>query len=386
MALVELSSDGELGREIFAHPDADMIGVVGDYTRSEVIGAIYEREGLPSFHYFDSFAARYQRSLEQAFPGRAVSITGASRDQRILVVRTEGPRDPGTFYVLDTETNRARLVGKAMPWLDRAELAPVEALRVAADDGTELDVFVTRPRPERTSGVRPPLVVLPHGGPVGVRDTRSFDPLVQYLADGGIAVLQVNYRGSGGRGETFLDAGKRQWAKGIEDDIEAALRAVVDRGWADPKRVCIAGGSYGGYSALISIAQRPELYRCAASINGPSDVPLQLFHFGFARSETRREQLTELIGDPREDYDELRAISPVYLAERMQVPVLLIHGSDDRRVDVEHFHRMRLTLQALGKPHETLLIAGGGHSPTTREWKEIARRLRLFLRRHLVDG
>ncbi|MGH0033134.1 MAG: alpha/beta hydrolase family protein, partial [Myxococcota bacterium] len=230
LALFELSAEtGELGREVFAHPDADVVGVFTDYATREVIGAVYERDGLPQYHHLDSFLDRYQRSLAHALPGVVPTVAGTSRDRRYLVVVTSGPREPGSYYVLDTETNTATRVARSMPWIDPSTLADVEAHRLASTGGIEVEAFLTRPRDVE----RPPLVVLPHGGPSLVRDTRAFDPLVQFLAAGGLAVLQVNYRGSGGRGQSFLDAGKRQWGRGIEEDLEAAFDHVVERGIVD---------------------------------------------------------------------------------------------------------------------------------------------------------
>jgi hypothetical protein len=262
-ALFELSAEtGVLGRELLAVEGADITDVVYDYSGSVVIGAVYERDGLDEFHHFDAFFDRYQRSLAHAIPDAAVQMISVSRDRRHIVLVASGPRDPGTYYLLDTETNSATSAGRRMPWLDPRELVEVEAFRVIASNGTELEAFVARP--ESLADGPPPLVVLPHGGPAGIRDTRAFDPLVQYLAAGGLAVLQVNYRGSAGRGRTFLDAGKRAWGRGIEQDIEAAIEEVTRRGWVDGDRICVAGGSYGGYSALMSVIRRPDRYRCAA--------------------------------------------------------------------------------------------------------------------------
>ena len=231
---------GKLGRELFAHPDADIVGVSYDSAAGEVVGAVYERDGLPQVHHLDSFFDRYQRSLARALPDVVPTIVSFSRDRRYFVVVARSPRDPGTYYVLDTQTNTTTKIAQTMPWLDPAELADVEAFRVTSTNGLEIEAFLARPH-----GVagKPPLVVLPHGGPWDVHDVRDFDPLVQSLAAGGLAVLQVNYRGSSGRGRAFIDAGKQQWGKGIEEDLEAAVDEVVRRGLVDGARICIAGGA-----------------------------------------------------------------------------------------------------------------------------------------------
>jgi dipeptidyl aminopeptidase/acylaminoacyl peptidase len=361
---------------LFADPDADIFDVYS--SAGEVIGVVYEREGLTQFHHIDSFYDRYQRSLAHALPDAVPNITSASQDRRYFVVLASSPRDPGTYYVLDTQTNTATRIARMMPWLDAAELADVEAIRVTSTDRLELEAFLARPRAPNL----PPLVVLPHGGPWRIRDARSFDPLVQSLAAGGFAVLQVNYRGSSGRGQAFLDAGKQQWGKGIEQDLEAAVDEVVRRGLVDGDRVCIAGGSYGGYSALMSVIRSPTRYRCAISLNGPTDLLFE-YHFYFKRGgEEGKTYFSEYIADP-DDPEQLRSMSPVYRASEINVPVLLIQGGEDRRVDVDHYHRMLNMLEALGKPHDAYLIQDAGHSPTRSQWLGIVARMRTFLSKNL---
>lgn len=382
LALLELSVEtGELGRELFAHADADVVDVVEDYRTGDVIGAVYEQSGLPQFHYFDSFFDRYQRSLAHVFPDAVPILVSMSHDLRYFVVLVTSPRDPGTFYLLDTQENVATQIDRMMPWLDREELAPVEAIRLTSPDGIEIEAFLARPL---HAEAKPPMVVLPHGGPWEVRDTRAFDPLVQFLAAGGMAVLQVNYRGSSGRGQEFLEAGKHQWGRGIEGDLEAAYDEVVGRGWVDGDRVCVAGGSYGGYSALMSVIRSPDRYRCAASLNAPLDLPYE-FHFFFAHWERGRRYFEDVIADP-DDPETLRALSPVYRVSELSVPVMLVQGSADRRVDVDHHYRMLNLLEALGKPHEAHVLHGVGHVPTPAEWVDIATRLRQFLSTHLEPG
>ncbi len=388
-ALIEMDAQtGALGSVLFSHPRSDVTDVIYDYSETELIAVEYEEAGLRRYHHFDSFADRYQRSLEHALPQLNVAITSTSRDGRYFCVLAWGPRDPGTFYVLDTNAREAVPVGQVMPWIDPEDLTDAVALRVHTPDGREVDAFLTRPG---DAAVAPPLVVLPHGGPWGVRDRRDFDPLVQYLAAAELAVLQVNYRGSSGYGKAFLEAGRREWAEGIKDDIDAAVDRVVADGLVDGERICIAGASYGGYSALMSVTRKPLRYRCAASLAGPSDLPLLFESPDFADSEEAIRYLTEVVGDPQREYERLAQISPVYRAAEITVPVLLAHGEQDRRVDVEHFYRMRDMLTALGRPPNAFVLPGVGHDLSQEAWARYAHRLRTFLLRNLkrerrVDG
>ncbi len=377
-ALVEFEVDsGELGRTLFSHPTADVEGIMYDFNGMEVLTAVYEEAGLRRYQHFDAFSDRYQRSLEHAFPGQSVAITSMSRDSRFYSVLVSNPKNLGTFYILDTQERTADLVDRTMPWLDPDEMSDAQALEVTAPDGTKIEAFLTIPA--GSAGEPPPLLVLPHGGPLGVRDSRMFDPLVQYIASWNIAVLQVNFRGSAGYGRSFVEAGYRERAKGIESDIEAAVDAVVEKGLVDSKRMCIGGLSYGGYSAIISAIQRPDRYLCAVTIAGVSDLPLQLISNLRGTTQKGRKEQEKLFGDPTTEYEEMIAISPAYRADEIQVPVLIVHGTEDWRVDVEHAYRLKTMLEAHGKPYSWLLLKGAGHSPTGAEWLKIARALGLFI-------
>ncbi|HKA14451.1 MAG TPA: alpha/beta fold hydrolase [Myxococcota bacterium] len=226
-----------------------------------------------------------------------------------------------------------------------------------------------------------PLVVMPHGGPIGVQDTREFDPVVQSLAAHGYAVLQVNYRGSSGKGTGFREAGMGSWGEGIEDDIEAALDTVESKQLVDGDRVCIFGGSYGGYSALIGITRRPQRYRCAAAMAAPTD--LLLMSSEYIGSAEGQRAFEKIVGNPDTDREHLIAISPAYRAAEMNVPILLMQGDQDRVVDPEHAYRMREMLEANGKPYEWMIIEGATHDPTAGQWQQLMDRVDRFLAQYL---
>jgi dipeptidyl aminopeptidase/acylaminoacyl peptidase len=281
---------------------------------------------------------------------------------------------------MDAEEQTLVAIAEAMPWLSRSELVVVESFEVETKDGLKVESFLALPKTRE--GELPPLLVMPHGGPIGVRDTRGFDPTVQYFASNGFAVLQVNYRGSAGRGSSFLEAGKQAWGREIEDDIETAVDHLVAQGRADKNRMCIFGSSYGGYSALISTTRRPQRYKCAVAFAAPTDL-LLLFDGELAQDDETRDLLTEIVGDP--DRDELIRTSPAYRAAEMDTPILLIYGQDDRRVDVEHGHRMRVMLELHEKSHEWMLLEGTDHSPDSKQWIRIIVRVARFLREHLIQ-
>jgi dipeptidyl aminopeptidase/acylaminoacyl peptidase len=376
-----LVDEQRLGEVVYANPLFDIVDVVFDVASSQAIAVVYEEGGIRRYHYLDETDAAQQAALDRLFPDKSAHLTSFTRDRRYLTALVNDARDPGHYYFVDRDRLRTKDLGAVMPWLEPSRLAPVKLLQVKAKDGRAIDAFLALP--VSFTGSRPPLIVMPHGGPVGVADTREFDPVLQSLAVDGYAVLQVNYRGSGGKGADFLDAGRGAWGGGIEDDIEAALDHVVAAKQVDPERVCIFGASYGGYSALISITRRPQRYRCAVAVAAPTDLLLSFDSSDFAATEDGRREFAEIVGDPDRDRDHLIAVSPAYRAQEMDVPILLVHGDRDRRVDLEHAYRMRAMLDAYHKPYEWMLLENAEHSPNPEQLVRLMHRVLEFLSHHL---
>jgi dipeptidyl aminopeptidase/acylaminoacyl peptidase len=377
-----LVDEKKLGAVVYANPSFDIVDVVFGYEGSELIAVVYEEEGVRRYHYLDSVDAAQQEPLDRLFPSRVVHLASRTRDRRFLTVLVDDSRDPGHFYFVDTLASKSIDVGAVMRRIDPALMAPVTAMQVTAKDGQPIEAFFALP--VKFSGASPPLVVMPHGGPIGVRDTREFDPVLQSLTTSGYAVLQVNYRGSGGKGIDFLEAGQRALGRQIEDDIEAALDHVITAKRVDPERICIFGWSYGGYSALISITRRPQRYRCAVAGAAPTDLLLWYESSDFSIFEEGKQEYVRIVGDPDRDRDHLIEISPAYHALEMDVPILLIHGDRDTRVDVENSYRMKAMLEAYGRPPEWMLLRDVGHSPPQRQFMRVMERVLEFLDAHLA--
>jgi dipeptidyl aminopeptidase/acylaminoacyl peptidase len=372
-----------LGDLVYEHATAEIMSVIYDYSGAKLLGALHLEAGLLRYAYFESGDEELRDALRAAFPGQSAVITGISVDRTSLSLLVSSSTNPGVFYHFDLATGKATEIGKLSPWLDNNELAEARALRVQSADGTEVEAFLSRP--PFVEGPWP-LVVLPHGGPIGVMDHRHFNPEVQYLAGGGFAILQVNYRGSGGYGRAFEEAGSRQWGRGIEDDIDAAVDYVIERNWVDAQRMCIAGASYGGYSALMTVARHPGRYRCAATLSGVTDIALMFNSSDWAVSEKASEKMREITGDPDADYEELRTHSPVYNLGRIRAPIFIAHGAHDRRVDVDHAYRLRAMLDLYGIRYRWKLLKDSGHGFANQD---AAMRyyieLRRFLAEHLKD-
>lgn len=373
---------GEFVEVLFQHERVDVDAILMSRDGHAPIGVIYSDRGLDRYHFFsEEDSAEFER-LQEHFPGQGIAVTGYSQESNRQLVFASSPNDPGSIHVCDLTSDRCELVAVVAPWLQGKLLSKTVALDIPSTDGIVVEAFLTLPT-DSDQGI--PLIALPHGGPIGVSDTRYFSSEVQLLASNGYAVLQVNYRGSGGYGENFMNAGLRQWGRGIEDDIEAAVHQVLaDYPRIDGDRVGIFGGSYGGYSAIMSVIRNPDLFKCAASFAGVMDLTLLFKRSAVVHNEHLRELLVEYVGDPEIHYDEQTEYSPVYRYKEVTRPVLLGHGLDDPVVDFEHSWRMQKMLRLTGSPPEFVLLKGVGHGfDFVNEAEEFYEPLLEFLDKHL---
>lgn len=334
---------------------ADPHSLLRDPTGRHLVGARYF-DGLPVMRYFDrkSPDAILYRILEKSFPGQMIRIESGTRDGRLAVLEVSNDRSPGDVYLFDTEQKKADLLKPRMGWIQAARTAPMQPVELAARDGLKLHGYLTKPlgSEDRLS----PLIVLPHGGPYGIADTWGYDPEVQILAAHGYAVLQVNFRGSGGYGRAFEVAGHRQWGRQMQDDLTDATRWAIEQGHADAQRICIYGASYGGYAALMGVAKEPDLYQCAIGYIGVYDLPLMYKEGDIAERRSGTNYLTENMGT-----EGLEEVSPARLAQQIKVPVFLAAGGEDQRAPLEHTEAMQKALERAGVPVETLIYPDEGH-------------------------
>jgi len=311
----------------------------------------------PRTAFFDeqSATARIQRMLEKAFPGQSVSLLSATRDNARILVKVSSARNPGDFFLFNTATREAAFLTARHRWFDRDGGASVRPVTLAARDGLPLHGYLTLPQGSDGRGL--PMVVVPHGGPIGIFDDGSFERDNQLLAAAGYAVLQVNFRGSGNYGRAHTQAAAQQWGRAMQDDVTDATRWAISEGIADAQRICIYGASYGAYSAMMGAVREPGLYKCAAGYVGVYDLPL-MFKRGDIQDRTSGlNYLRDWLGDPAG----LSAVSPVNLAASIKVPVLLAAGREDQRAPVQHTERMEAALKQAGVPVEAAYYAREGH-------------------------
>ncbi len=357
--LVNFSNDER--QLIYRDPSSNIRRVQVDRRTREVRSIGLADAGDIRSIYLQPAQATMAAEIERRLPDKFINIVDESVDGDTLVLASHSFSDPGTFYRWHQPSESLFRIAEAMPWLDAGDMATVEIGSVISH-GLDIPYLVTIPANANTPY---PLVTLPHGGPIGVVDNRSFDPIAQMLASKGYAVLQVNYRGSAGFDDAFLEAGKREFGGKILDDISAAVKAVKARPDIDDSRVCIVGSSYGGYAALSLGIRNRDGYRCIASISGVTDV--QLMAASRTIDQDQREWLYKYVGDPEVDFDELIAMSPAYKADELELPLFIAHGSDDVAVDLEHASRLRFSLEHFGKDYEYLEMEGMGHGPSEIE-------------------
>lgn len=356
------------------------IGVDADTSAGRVPVGVVLPDGKPRTLFFDpaSKEARLQKELETAFAGHAVGITSITADGKTALIEMSSDRNPGDFYLFRIDERKADYLLSRRDWFNPEKMAESRPIQLKARDGLTLHGYLTLP--PGTEGKNLPMIVLPHGGPFGIRDVWAFDGEAQMLASAGYAVLQPNFRGSGGYGRSFREAGARQWGLAMQDDVTDATKWAIQQGIADPRRICIYGASYGAYAAIMGAAKESALYRCAAGYVGVYDLPMMHTNGDVQRRGSGDTYLNQWIG-PR---NELAAVSPVNMADRIKVPVLLAAGGEDERAPIEHTEIMERRLKAAGVPVESLYYKTEGHGFYKPEHqKEYYTRLLAFFSKHL---
>lgn len=330
--------------DVYRHAFSDPIRFITAFDKLTPIGAYYNATSPQAVIWNRNHPdAQAIASILAAFPGRIVSVTSTSADGNKVIVASVGDRDPGTWYLFDRAANRATPLARAKSWLTEANLPKNREVVFTARDGISLHGVLTLPPKGPEQGL--PMVVVPHGGPHGVYDSALYDSEAALLASEGYAVLRVNFRGSGGYGRKFQQSGWMQWGRAMQDDVTDATQWAIAQGIAAPDRICVYGWSYGGYAALMGGVREPTLYRCIVGAAGPYDLA-KLYKWGnIRRSDYGLEYLAKVVG---KDKNVLAERSPTTHASAIKVPVLLVHGRLDGRVDVAHARRLVKSLREAG--------------------------------------
>lgn len=334
-------------------------GYLSDPVAGNYIGATTVED--PHAIFLDGRLQARMKATRKAFPNLQVHLVSYSKGLDRIIVKTDGGDDSGTYWMVNIATGQADPIGRPYPEIRAADVGPTQMIDYKAGDGLSIDAVLTLPpgrKPEKL-----PLVVLPHGGPIDVSDAIIFDWWAQAYASAGYAVLQPNYRGSGGHGKEFLQAGYGQWGRKMQTDLSDGVAALAAQGVINPKRVCIVGASYGGYAALAGVTLQHDIYRCAVSVAGPADLP-ELFRWekerhGRVSDDTR--YWRAVTGADQAGDAVMKTISPTYLAGQVNAPILLIHGKDDTVVPIEQSRLMESALKGANKPVEFIEMPGEDH-------------------------
>lgn len=349
------AASGEF-RPLFQDPVSDISRYIWSADGNHLL-AVTTSAGVPTVHMLmpDHPDANAYMALADAFPGQLVTFPSATKDGSKILVSVVSDRNAGELYLYDRQSGQARFLMQRRPWLAAEAMARVETFSIVMPEGHTLHGFITVPRNGNAQGA-PPLIINPHGGPIGPRDEWTFNWETQLLASRGYAVLQVNFRGSGGYGKAFRDAGHGQWGGAIQDDIIAATRWAVANGYGDGDRVCIYGGSFGGYSALMAPVRAPGLFKCAFGYVGVYDLEMMFNKGDIQQSVSGQRYLRRTLGSDRAGWAQN---SPAQRAAEVGIPVYLAAGARDMRTPPEQTEFMQRALVQAGNPPEGIIIQSG---------------------------
>lgn len=368
--------------QLFDDLDADLDGWITDPQTLEPVVGISNFD-KPRYHYVesaDSGMIKIHKMLAKAFASKDIVITSRTGDGKQILVWVGSDVDPGEYRILDTETKKAEFLWANRSWVDPSKMRPMQHLEFQARDDVKFYGYLTLPL-VADGDPKPPLVVIPHGGPHFTRDYWEYDEEVQLFANRGYAVLQVNFRGSGGYGDVFRRSGYREWGGKMIDDIIDATRYIAEAGSVDGERMCVYGGSYGGYAALMSAIRAPNLFRCTIGYVGIYDLNYMFKKGDIPDLWGGLAYLERVLGRDEHQLDEF---SPINHVDEIEAAVMLIHGDEDRRVPVAHAKAMRKQLKKAGIGVTWQLYDRGGHGVWSVESRrEMYEGLLEFLNTHI---
>ncbi|ABV34994.1 peptidase S9, prolyl oligopeptidase active site domain protein [Shewanella sediminis HAW-EB3] len=320
--------------------------------------AVEFENGYPSYEFVDKQDARAKliKQLLASLPGHQIHLVSETTDANQFIIKAFNDRNPGDYYLFNTETMKLEYLVSQKNWLDPELMAEVKPISFTSRDGKKIHGYLTLPNNIEAKNL--PLVVNPHGGPHGPRDWWGFDAQNQLIASQGAAILQINFRGSGGYGKEFEHLGHQKWGTDIQYDIIDGTKYVIEQGLVDKDRICIAGGSFGGYSALMAPTLAPDMFKCAIGFAGVYDLPL-MFKEGDVQSRRAGERyLEKVLG---EDTKVLQSMSPTHNVDKLKTKLLLVHGGDDERAPIEQFEALEDALNERNYPYQKLIMDDEGH-------------------------
>jgi len=372
-------ANGKEAEVLFETNEADIEGL--NYSRKDKkLLSVTWTTDKDTMHFFDAEAEAMQKELEEKLPGYEVSVGSHNKAEDKFMIRTYSDRTRGAYHFYDKNTKELTKLAELSPWLNEEHLCEMQSISYTSRDGLTIQGYLTLPLGYDPENL--PVVVNPHGGP-WARDYWGFNPEVQFLANNGYAVLQMNFRGSTGFGKEFWEASFKQWGRTMQDDITDGVNWLIDQGIADPERVAIYGGSYGGYATLAGLTLTPELYAAGVDYVGVSNL------FTFMNTippywKPMLDMLYEMVGNPETDSLWLAEVSPVFHVDKIQAPLFVAQGANDPRVNKAESDQIVEALKTRGIDVEYMVKDNEGHGFRNEENRfDFYRAMITFLDKHL---
>jgi len=369
-------------RVLYANDNYDVNGV-GYSRKRKVITAAYFESWKSERHYFDSTSKAIFEKIQKQLSGYEIGITAINKDENIIILRTYSDKSLGSYYIYNSDDDKMEKIVEVSPWIDENEMSNQLPIDYQSRDGLKINGYLTLPKGYNMENAKNlPVVINPHGGP-WARDSWGFNPEIQFLANRGYAVLQMNFRGSTGYGRRFFEASFKKWGREMQDDVTDGTQWLIDKGIADSSRIAIYGGSYGGYATLMGLVKEQQMYAAGVDYVGVSNM------FTFMKTippywEPMLEMMYEMVGDVEKDSAMLREVSPVFHVDKIKAPLFIAQGKNDPRVNVDESDQMVKAMKDKGIKVEYLVKNNEGHGFRNEENKfDFYRAMEKFLNKQL---
>ena len=369
--------------QLYVNDKYDLDNIWYSDAQKKLLGVSYTGHKGTARHFFDKATGEMFGRMEKHLRGYAIGIAGSNKAEDKYIVYAGGDRTMGTYYLYDVEADTMTKLADLAPWIEEEQMAEMIPINYTSRDGLEIEGYLTLPVGKTVHNAKNlPVVVNPHGGP-WARDYWGFNPEAQFLANRGYAVLQMNFRGSTGFGRKFTEIAYGKWGQTMQDDITDGVNWLIGKGIADPAKIAIYGGSYGGYATLQGIVKDPALYACAIDYVGVSNL------FSFLETippywKPMLDMMYEMVGNPEKDAEMLRENSPALNAERIETPLLVVQGANDPRVNINESNQMVEALRSRGVHVDYMVKNNEGHGFHNEENRfDFYRAMEKFLAKYL---
>lgn len=377
----DMHTGKETGDIIFEHPEVDVSGLSYSKKRKVLTHIAYTTD-KNHYHFLDEKRANLQKRLETELGHYEVYITSANKAEDKFMIRTYSDRSLGAYYFYDEQTDRLEKLNDVSPWIDEDDMSSMQPVVFKSRDGLTIHGYLTLPKRKTPKNL--PIIVNPHGGPWH-RNGWGFNPEVQLMASRGYAVFQINFRGSTGYGRQFWESSFKQWGQSMQDDITDGVRWLIDEGIANPEKVAIYGGSYGGYATLAGVTYTPDLYCCAVDYVGVSNL-LTFLNTIPPYWKPYLDMMYEMVGHPEHDLEMMQACSPALHSDKIKAPLFVIQGANDPRVNIDESDQIVRSLRARGIEVPYMVKYNEGHGFYNEENKfEVYRVMMGFFGKFLND-